>query len=107
MKVGDWIVSEGEIEAVDLSRVEELVVDVYLREDLVRLHGVQAVDFVMEWRPSALEGRRMRFARHAWAFHNLVAHPALQVLTWLGMRRLGMRVHDATVPRPRGPGSGL
>jgi len=61
-----------------------------------------AIDVVMALRPSALEGRRMRFARHAWAVHNLVGHPLLQVLVWLGARRLGMAVHEGTVPRARG-----
>lgn len=103
LKVGQWLVSEDRIQSVDLSEIEHLVVCVR-HSDVVQttLRGQQAIDFVMELRPSALEGRRLRFARHAWAFHNLVAHPALQVLTWLGLRELGQRLHDMTVPKPRG-----
>ena len=60
-----------------------------------------AIDAVMALRPSALEGKRLRWARHAWALHNLVGHPLLQLLVWLGQTKLGMAVHDGTVPRPR------
>ena len=35
-----------------------------------------------------------------WAVHNLVGHPLMQILTWLGKPELGVRVHDATTPRP-------
>ncbi len=101
-KVGAWLLSRGAIQAVDLSELESLVVRVHHSGGVqTTLRNQQAIDFVMELRPSALEGRRLRFARHAWAFHNLVAHPLLQMLTWLGFRQLGLRVHDSTVPRPR------
>lgn len=103
LKAGNWLLPEDRIQAVDLSGIEELIVRVH-HSDVVQttLRGQQAIDFVMEYRPSALEGRRLRFARHAWAFHNLVAHPLLQVFTWMGFRALGQRIHDTTVPRPRG-----
>lgn len=103
LKIGNWLLPEDRVQSVDLSEVEHLVVRVH-HSDVVRttLRDQQAIDFLMELRPSALEGRRLRFARHAWAFHNLVGHPLLQVLTWIGLRRLGMKVHDMTVPRPVG-----
>lgn len=99
--MGHWLIPEDRILDVDLSEIESLIVRVR-HSDIVQttLRGHQAIDFVMELRPSALEGRRLRFARHAWAFHNLVAHPALQILTWIGLRELGLRIHDMTVPTP-------
>ena len=45
---------------------------------------------------------RVSIARGAWAVHNLVGHPLMQILAWLGERELALAVHDATVPRPRG-----
>lgn len=33
-----------------------------------------------------------------WAFHNLVAHPVMEALRWIGLRQLGVWVHDATIP---------
>jgi hypothetical protein len=102
LHVGPWLLSETEINSVDLSRLEDHRVKVRHQHLIVTvLEGQQALDFVMRVCPSALEGRGLRFARHAWAFHNLVAHPLLQVLTWLGLKTLGMVVHDRTIPKPR------
>ena len=56
----------------------------------------------MKIHPSALESRRLRWPRHAWAFHNLVAPPLMQVLVWLGFTRAGLWLHDVTVPSPIG-----
>lgn len=103
MRVDDELLNESEIASVDLSGLEALEIVVWRASgEGSTLRGQAALDFVMRNCPSAVEGRRLRFARHAWAFHNLVAHPAMQVLTWLGRRDLGLRVHDATVPRPAG-----
>ena len=40
------------------------------------------------------------FRPDSWAVHNLVGHPMMQILTWLGKPELGVRVHDVTIPRP-------
>jgi hypothetical protein len=103
VRVGtDLVVAVTEIEELDCSRLESYRVSVTLRSGrIIELEGQQAFDLVMAVKPSAFEGKRFRFARHAWAFHNLVAHPLLQVLAWAGFARLGFRIHDATVPRPR------
>lgn len=61
-----------------------------------------AFEIIMMLSPSAVEGRPLRFARHAWAFHNLVAHPLMQILAWTGFKKTAIRLHDATVPRPTG-----
>jgi hypothetical protein len=39
----------------------------------------------------------MRVIR-SWSMHNLVAHPASEVLYWLGLGDIGNKFHDATVP---------
>ena len=104
VRVGtDLVVSMGEIKALECEELERLKVTVILHGRLpIELYDQQALDLVMAVLPSALEGRRLRWARGAWAFHNLVAHPVLQVLAALGYTRLGLRIHDMTVPRPRG-----
>lgn len=33
-----------------------------------------------------------------WAAHNIVAHPAMEVLGWFGLAAAGRRLHDATLP---------
>ena len=102
VRIGDdLVVQEPEILEVDCSRLEDFIVTVRLRSGKnIELQDQQALDLVMAVKPSALEGKRFRFARQAWAFHNLVAHPVLQILAWFGLHKLGFKLHDATVPRP-------
>ena len=33
-----------------------------------------------------------------WPVHNLIAHPLMQILHWVGLSGLGDRLHDATLP---------
>jgi hypothetical protein len=100
----DRVALEYDIRDLDTSRLERYFeVTVRLRSgEKVMLQGQRALDAVMALKPSAIEGKNLRFARHAWAFHNLVAHPVLQILAWCGRPDLGFRIHDATVPRPLG-----
>lgn len=105
VKAGAHLVAVDAVTSVDCSRIEALEVTVHYRDGVDVAVGPDAIDVVMALRPSALEGKRLRFARHAWAVHNLVGHPLLQILVWLGARRLGMAVHEATVPRARARGS--
>ena len=102
IKIGSQVYTEVEISKIDTSRIEELIIVVsfWTGENDVTLKGQEALDVIMQLKPSAIEGKHLRFARQAWAFHNLVAHPLLQVLAWLGMHKLGFRIHDATIPRP-------
>ena len=103
VKVGDRLVLREQILEVDISELEDHYrVKVYIQGSVLAvLEDQQALDLVMELKPSAFEGKRFRWAKGAWAFHNLVAHPALQVLAWCGLHKLGFRIHDATVPKPR------
>jgi hypothetical protein len=64
------------------------------------LRGARAAEALMAVFPAAWEGKRMRPLRRSWALHNLVGHPLMQVLCWLGYRDAGLRVHDATIPEP-------
>lgn len=36
--------------------------------------------------------------RFQWTLHNVVAHPVMEILTQVGLSKLGTRVHDATLP---------
>lgn len=102
VKAGDALLNEDYIERIDASRLEVFILSVHLRSGLeLELHGQPALDLVMQTNPALLEGRRMMFARHAWAFHNLIAHPLLQILAWFGCAKLGFRIHDMTVPNPK------
>jgi hypothetical protein len=103
IKAGTLIVPLARIEAVDLTELERgRVMVTHAGGQTAWASGVDAYDLVLRLHPSALEGRRLRWVKHAWALHNLVAHPLMQVLAWLGLPRLGIALHDRTVPRPLG-----
>jgi hypothetical protein len=103
IKVGKRIVLRENILDVDCTHLEQhrVLVTLWSLNSPVALEGQEALDLVMELKPSALEGRRLRWVRHAWSFHNLVAHPLLQVLAWCGKHKLGFMIHDRTVPKPK------
>lgn len=73
----------------------------YYDGEIESVSGPEAVDVVMRLCPSAVEGRRFKFLKFHWAIHNLIGHPLMQVLSWLGLRSWGLKVHDATVPNPK------
>ncbi len=98
----DRLIPVDRIRFVDTTALSELCVRVVTDDGESLLTGTYAIDAVMLLRPFALEGRRFRWIRHVWAFHNLVAHPVMQLCAFAGFPRLGMRIHDATIPRPLG-----
>lgn len=102
IKAGQVIVPIAAVTRVDLRDLESGAVYLSAQGEEYRLSDFDAFEAVMLLHPTALEGRRLRWPKHAWAFHNLVAHPLMQVLVWLGFRRAGLWVHDATVPKPAG-----
>jgi hypothetical protein len=101
IRAGTRVINVDAVTSVDCSRVEALEVTVHHRDGVEEVTGADAIDVVMALRPSVLEGKRLRWVRNAWAVHNLVGHPLLQIFVWVGQRRLGLAIHDATVPRPR------
>ena len=106
-KAGQLVVPLAAIEALDLSELERGRVGItYGGGQTACARDVDAYDLVLRLHPSALEGRRLRWVKHAWAMHNLVAHPLMQLLAWIGLPRLGLALHDCTVPRPCGAPSG-
>ena len=103
LKLGGSLVPLCAVEEIQLDDIEGGTVKVVHSGGRIgHAHGFDAVEAVMLTRPSALEGRRLRWRRGAWAVHNMLAHPAMQVMAWCGHGRLGVRLHDATTPVPRG-----
>ena len=31
--------------------------------------------------------------------HNIIAHPLMEILSWVGLSNVGMLIHDKTVPK--------
>ncbi len=103
IRLGETLVPLSRVVEIDASRLAsdgQLTVKLEGQARSVAVSGGQAVDLVMRFDPSFFEGRRFRFVRSSWAFHNLVAHPLLQLLAWAGHTRAGLLVHDATIPTP-------
>ena len=101
-RAGDRLHRTGDINHVDLSLLEKQGrVVVVLTDGTQRtLSTADSYDLILLLKPSALEGRRLRWLRHRWAIHNLIGHPAMQLLAFFGYGRLGVKLHDATIPAP-------
>jgi len=103
LKAGQSLIPLSLVEEVGLEEVEADVVRIrWGGGQIAYARGFDAVEAVMLTRASALEGRRLRWRKGAWALHNVLAHPLMQILAWLGFTRLAIRLHDATTPTPRG-----
>jgi hypothetical protein len=102
IKNGTYLLPVERVERADYSRIEELVLVVHHDGVESVIEGIDALEAAMVLNPACLEGRRLRWPRRAWMLHNLVGHPAMQMLALVGMPRLGLWAHDATVPRPDG-----
>ena len=102
LKNGTHLLPIARIERVDYSRIEELILVVEHDDTRTTIEGIDAFEAAMVLNPACLEGQRLRWARHAWLIHNCLGHPLMQLLALLGKGRLGLWVHDITVPKPRG-----
>lgn len=104
--VGEDLVSEEHIECIDFSDVEKLWLVVHYTKlgtpTSTITEGIQTIDILMALKPSVFESRRLRWAKHAWTVHNLIGHPLMQALAYLRKYDWAMKIHDWTVPRPKG-----
>ena len=105
VRAGSRLIAVAAVRSVDFSEIDSLRVTVVHAEGADVAEGIHAIEALMELKPSALEGRRLRWAKRAWMFHNLVGHPLMQVLALLRLRRQALWIHDATVPKPLTPSS--
>jgi hypothetical protein len=96
------IYNVDQIKFVDCTRFTttgEITVHLAFRSEIVK--SQEAINVIMELCPSVLEGKQAKYERHAWAIHNLIGHPLMQVFAWLHLPHLGIKIHDATVPAPK------
>lgn len=100
VRAGSSLLSIASIRRVDTSSLERLEVTVHHEGGSVVARNGDAIELVLAVCPSALEGRRLRFARRAWAVHNLIGHPLMQVAALLGLPHAGLWLHEITVPKP-------
>lgn len=87
---------------VSTKNMESLVLRVRANGLWHTIEGNDAIEALMLIKPSALEGRRLRWERRAWLVHNIIGHPLMQVLALLDRHDLAIKVHDRTIPKPVG-----
>ena len=96
------IVNPNSIEWIDYTNLAQMgyirVHCTYSVPEIVE--GPPAFDIVMRLCPEALEGENAKEQRGRWAIHNLFGHPLMQILSWLGFTKWGLKIHDKTVPCP-------
>lgn len=101
VKAQSKLIPLDRITLVDIDQVEQGLITVTTDEGKFECHGFDAIEAVMLLKPSALEGKRLQWEKNAWAYHNLIAHPIVQLLSWLGFKKEAVRYHDYTTPKPR------
>ena len=99
--VGDNIIPLKNIIRIEIGEIEQEHVVVVTEKGRYDAYGFDAIELVMLIKPSAVEGRRVRFKKHSWAVHNIIGHPLMQLLTWIGFKETAIWIHDATTPTMR------
>lgn len=103
IKTDTAIIAVSDISSIDCARIEELVVIVITKQGLsYEATNLNAIELVLQTRPAALEGKRIKgwkAAKFAWANHNLFAHPIMQILAFFSLYKWAFWVHDASVPK--------
>ena len=102
LKTGRDLLPVEKILRADYSNIMDLRLKVFTTEGAFEIEGIDALEGAMLLNPACLEGKRLRWKRHVWAFHNLVGHPLMQVLAFAKLYKWAFWVHDKTVPKPRG-----
>lgn len=103
LKVNNFIFRKDEIASLDCSRIEELIVEVTLKNGVVTTAiDIQALELIMQTKPSAFEGKRLKWAKFSWFIHNIFAHPLTQIFALFKCYKIAFWIHDVTVPKPLG-----
>lgn len=94
------IVNSKDICYIDLSTLDSNKIVLKMYDGRVyTVSGIQCFEILSLLKPSAIEGRVKSFEKNAWVLHNLVAHPLMQLLAFVGKFKLGILIHDKTVPK--------
>ena len=101
LKVQHYLIPYALIESINTEALDKGHVTVFTKDKAYIALGNDAIEVIMAVKPSALEGRRLKWNKNAWMVHNLIGHPLMQLLAMVGLKHAAIRVHDSTVPRPR------
>lgn len=90
------------IKRIEIADTQEFGIYISCDNNICQLRGQPAIDMVMRLCPQYFEGKRFKFIKRQWTFHNLLSHPILQILSWFKLHKLGFKIHDSSIPRPTG-----
>lgn len=92
------------ITEMDVSSLDKKLLVVHTATDKFNVTDPrEQLEILWKLHPQSLEGQHfVRWHRHAWSIHNIIGHPLMQILSWFGYYELAIRVHDKTVPKPKG-----
>ena len=100
IKCGNLLIPIADVAEVDIFEIEHGWLTVKTDKNVYIISGFDAIEAVYLLKPSAMEGKRMKWHRNAWAFHNFVGHPVVQLLAWFGFKKQAVMFHDWTTPKP-------
>jgi len=102
-KANNIIYKINDIETIDCSQIEQLKIFVTLEnENIIILEGIEAIELIMQIKPSIFESKRLRWPRFAWMMHNMIGHPLMNICALFRLYKLAFYIHDITVPKPTG-----
>lgn len=103
IRVKNEAISLDAIASFNAEHIDDLRLSITLYDNRqYTLLDNEAIDAVMLLKPSLLEGRRLKWAKNAWLYHNLIGHPLMQLYAFFGCYEKAMHIHDSTIPRPLG-----
>lgn len=102
LKAGQDLIPFSRVKKVNIGSIErEIAIIVDIDDNEYVAEGFDAIEAVMAIKPSAFEGRRLKWNKNAWVLHNFFGHPIMQLLALTGFKKTAIWVHDVTTPRPR------
>lgn len=104
VEINSQIIKTSDIKQIDLSNLISETINVILEDGTKHIvNGFDALEIIYLVHPSSLEGNnKIKFNKHMWAIHNLIAHPVMQLLAWCKQYKRAIWIHDITIPKPIG-----
>jgi hypothetical protein len=105
INLGDELVLTSAVATISFTDIEQgyVYVTTKVNTKIYVVDGFAALELVWLFKPSALEGNnKIKWHKHVWAVHNLIAHPLMQILAWFKLYKQAIWIHDVTVPKPIG-----
>lgn len=100
VKNSTHVIRIDQIVRLDLTHMPQFLLKAQLIDgSWMDFERLDAIETLLALKPSAVEGNvQIRWKKNAWIIHNLIAHPLMQILALLRLRRLALWIHDVTVP---------